>query len=148
MPSQRPRVVPPTPNPPTSAAFVLGDELDALTFDFRTKNNQNGPHGTIPEPSVAQIKEFQSALRKAVKPALEAMSIDPDTADTASLMAAMAEPSKADLKAAAQAEAAIIEAISAVCSGTPNESEISELPYRAQQAFVGWLSGVLLNPSP
>lgn len=128
---------------PVSPAFVLEDELDKLTYDFRPYVDA---HGIIPEPSSTQIKGLQSAMRAALKPALEAMNVAADTADVSALMAALAEPSKADLKAAEAASEAIIHAISDTCSGTPTPDELRALPFRGQQAFIGWLSGVLLSP--
>lgn len=128
---------------PTSSTFSLEDELDALNYDFRPYVES---HGTIPEPSSAQIKALQSAMRSALKPALESLSVEADTANVADLIAALAEPTKADLKAAAKAELAIVTAISECCSGTPSVDDLQALPWRAQQMFVGWLSGVLLNP--
>ena len=140
---QRPIRAVPAPSAPVSTAFVLDEELDKLTYDFRPYVEA---HGVIPEPSSAQIKSLQSAMRAALKPALEAMGVATETADASALMAALAEPSKADLKAAEAAEAAIILAISETCSGTPTPLELRKLPYRGQQAFIGWLSGVLLSP--
>jgi len=128
---------------PVSTSFVLEDELDALNYDFRPYVDS---HGVIPEPSSTQIKELQAAMRSALRPALENLAVDADTADVKQLLTALAEPTKDDIRKAEKAEKAIVQAIADCCSGTPSVEDLTDLPWRAQQMFIGWLSGVLLNP--
>lgn len=133
-------------NEPVKSSFVLEDELEDLTYDF-TKYTPNAV-GVIPEPTLDQIKAFQKSIREALRPVVETLTpADEETTSQEQLLAALAEPTPKDEKVATEREKKLCEAMAAVCSGHPTYEEISSLPYRGQQAFAGWLVGVMLNPN-
>lgn len=137
-------------------AFVLVEEVDDLSFDFSSTSNPDGAKGTIPDPSAKQINTFQKKLRaisKEIRRTLGKLDkdTDPDKAgaeeeasDTEVLAAAL---ESAD-DALVGAQDAIVAAVAGVCGGHPTLAEIQALPYRAQQAFIGWVTGTFLDPQP
>lgn len=131
------------PGPTTNTAFKLEDELDELSYDFRTKANPDGAHGVIPEPSSKQIQVFQRKLRKLVGPAIEQMAAAPEMTmkERAELMTKDVDEAEAESKFRES-----LAAVAALCSNQPSVEDIAALPYRAQQAFIGWIVGVFMNP--
>ena len=110
--------------------------VDAMSYDFEGFG-QPGVKGIIPEPSSEQIETFLEVLR-------QVMPVTADADGTAKLdVAKVAEffEGRED-----EAEDLINEAIATVCSDTPTSEQIAALPYRAKQAFYGFVVGSLLAP--
>lgn len=107
-------------------AFNAATAVSALDYDLspyvKTK-------GTVPEPSQADIKKFQKAVR----------AISPD-----------GTPTKLSQLTDDEAEAAndgMVAALAEFCHGKPNEAQIAALPHRVLLAFCGWLFGSFTNPT-
>ena len=123
-----------------STAFNLADELDELRYDFRTEHNKRAPHGVIPEPSTEQLDKFTNTIRLLnLAAAIEGDELK--GLSNSDLMARLtaAEDNKDSMEP-------LIVAVSEVCSGHPSVEDIKSLPFRAQRAFFGWITGVLLDP--
>lgn len=117
------------------AGFDATTAVEALDFNFR-------PHvdvsGTIPEPSDAQINRFFKDLQALVKQATgSAGAITPTPDQTIAWLSAL---SADQMQESSRATAA---AVDRLCSGTPSAEQILALPFRLQQAFIGWLMGMM-----
>lgn len=133
----------PTPaeKAPVSNSFVLSDELDELTYDFRPYVDV---HGVIPEPSPATIKKFQKVVRKAMNEAFTIMDNMEGKTELEQVRIALGmenDEAKSD-----EDERAVLQSFADLCSGSPSSKEIGSLPFRGQAAFTGWLTGIFLNP--
>lgn len=129
--------------PRSSSAFVLAQELDALTYDFRTDNNPDASHGTIPEPSTTRVEGFKRTVQEVMLLAFGQVEEDQPTT-TAGIVALLSDTEKSAERK--DAENKLRQALADLCGGSPNADDIAALPYRAQQAFSGWLIGVFLRP--
>lgn len=94
--------------------------------------------GTIPEPSSEKVDTFLAVLREILP-----VGTDAEGNSTIDLAAIAAEfEGRED-----EIEPILDAAIAAVCSDQPNAEQIKALPYRAKQAFYGWILESLLSPS-
>jgi len=82
--------------------------------------------GTTPEPSYAQVRHMQAATAPA------------------EINRAMARMDEDELL---ERDGAIAEIIAGVTSGKPSLEEITALPFRVREAYVGWICGELNNPT-
>jgi hypothetical protein len=117
--------------------FILSEHVDELTFDF----TPYGPEGKIIEPTAGQIQNFRSALAGLFQELIPEDEGQP--ANPVELAKRVTEYVSRD-----QTEILykILHAVAAVCSDSPSFDVLEGLPYRHQQAFVGWISGVFLLP--
>lgn len=119
--------------------FDAMQAVEAMEYDFTA---YGGGRGTIPEPSNGQIDRFFKSLSsiydkfKGLLP--EGSTLD--STDPAAIEKAMETLEGLDSEVMNRYMA---EAIAEVTSGSPNADEIMALPYRVQQAFMGWLVGEL-----
>lgn len=128
----------------TANHLDMGEELEELSYDF-TKYVPDCS-GTIPEPSTLQIERFQRAVRSALAPALSAIEDAKDPVKRqAAIQHALSAPSDDDEKAAKKAHKDMLTSCAALCSNSPTVEQITGLPYRGQQIFVGWLVGKFLS---
>ena len=113
--------------------------VEPLKFSF-------GPyldlHGTIPEPSEAQLGKFYSDVVAASAQTAKTMKGIDGVTDPEKLMAALA---KLPDGALGQNLARLNKPYADLCSGFPSEEQIGKLPPRVRLAFFAWLSGEL-NP--
>lgn len=133
--------------------FDAAEAVAPLDYDFSAYTNGDGKplsKGTIAEPSREQLDAFWQGRRQVLADAgidlaeLEGFDpLDPDS--RAALAKKFASIPDEKRKAMAPAQ---LKHVSAVCSGTPSEKEIEALPGRVQDAFIGWLMGMLSNPTP
>jgi hypothetical protein len=95
----------------------------------------------VPEPSAAQIQNFRIALSSLV----EAMAPQgaADTEDPVALLKQVTDYLGRDQT---EVQDKLLHALADVCSDQPSFDELESLPYRAQQAFMGWITGTFLLP--
>lgn len=118
------------------AKFVVADSVESLEYNFEPYAGK----GVIPEPTAGQIQNFRQALAD-----LFGMLPTPDT-EQVSGQEVMRRVTEFLGRDTSEIEGKLLHAISDVCSNQPSYDELTELPYRAQQAFVGWISGTFLLP--
>jgi hypothetical protein len=121
--------------------FILSEEVEPLKFNFAPY----GPEGIIPEPSAAQIQNFRMAVAAMFNDAMtEQDAIDLDKAENAMELRRIFVATIGKDQTASQQKA--LQTIADVCSDTPSFDVLNALPWRHQQAFSGWISGVFLLP--
>ena len=123
------------------AGFVASSEVEQLDFDF---NPYVEASGVIPEPSAAQIQEFQKSIKTLFGDEFRASMLA--ETDRRAALDSMLDTSKDDEMAEKWGQ--LLDAVSAVCSGEVTREMLDKLPFRIQQHFIGWLMGTLTNPNP
>lgn len=125
----------------SSSSFNSGEEVEGLDYNFSA---HGGGAGRIPEPTAEQITTFRQFLGAQIDTATGGDDGDEDEELTQrQQIRRMAEILGRD---DSEQSAGILHAIAALCSDNPTYLELSVLPYRVQQAFLGWLTGVFLRP--
>lgn len=124
------------------AAFDLGATITPITYDFTTGSGgwdeSNGPgKGLIPDPNRKQIVAFQHAIS-------DALGL-PSGAGQEEVAAAM---KALDSEQSEQLADAMLEALTALCSGSPSRSELAALSVRGLNAFSGFIHGELSQTNP
>lgn len=121
-----------------AANFVLAEEVEALGYNFEPY----GKAGSIPEPSGEQINAFRKSVSEVLQQALgEDVKIDDENQEWARRLVKVLGEDTSEI------QHKLLLAIAEVCSDKPSYDELKALPYRAQQAFSGWVMGVFLLPS-
>jgi hypothetical protein len=118
------------------ANFVLADQVSELAYDFKPYAGS----GIVPEPSSMQIQAFRQALASMMTDL--PVESGPQGA-TVELVKKISDYLSADTSELTEK---ILHAAADVCSNSPSFDDLQALPYRAQQAFLGWLTGVFLVP--
>jgi hypothetical protein len=126
------------------AGFKATTAVSGLTYDFTglevldddAADLLDKARGTTPEPSYPQVRHMQAQLK-----ALLGLG---DEVDPIEINKAMARMSEEDLL---ERDSDIAEIISGVTSGRPSLDEITALPFRVREAYVGWICGELNNPT-
>jgi hypothetical protein len=118
--------------------FVLAEEVSELEYNFE-------PHagkGTIPEPTSDQITAFRKSLGELVESEMPAgmQSSEMEQGQFAQTLSTYLNRDTTEI------DEKILHMASAVCSDHPSFDDLSLLPFRARQAFLGWLVGILLVP--
>lgn len=114
--------------------FKAQEVVEELTYDFRPHNDANG---TIPEPTAAQIDTY----RQAVVGGLRGLGLDPSIIEGQSISLDQFDEV---LSKGSVMEGVMVEATAGL-TGIP-AATLSALPYRIQQAFVGWIMGLFFSP--
>ena len=117
--------------------FILADAVEELTFDF----GEYGPKGTIPEPTAKQIQAFRKTIAEMLADMLPEGNTDDQSPEE--MRKVLIEVIGRDQT---EIQQKILHAIADVCSDEPSFEVLDKLPYRHQQAFSGWISGVFLLP--
>jgi hypothetical protein len=122
------------------AGFQAEGVVDPLDYDFKPYVKASG---TIPEPTDKQVGEFLSGIKKIIKDMEAEVPSDIDPADTAAILAAID-----DLDPAKTIEqmARMCKVYADLCSGTPTEQEIADLPMRIRSIFFQWLQSEVMSP--
>lgn len=126
-------------------SFKAAEAVDPLEFDF----GEWGPTGRIPEPSREQLDAFWEGRRRLLENAgidlAELESLDPlDPQSRIALTKAFASIPEDKRKAMVPAQ---IDNVAALCQGEPSKDALEALPGRIQDAFFGWLMGMLSGPT-
>ena len=111
--------------------FDLSKQVKALDY-----NLGDGVRGTVPEPSPKSVNRYQSRMRENVK----ATGRDVDISNMEDLLKVLGSLTEDDMNAIYEDN---LDAVAELCDGAPTRDQLAELPHRAFQAFVGWLSGEL-----
>lgn len=120
--------------------FVAEGVVEALDYDFRPYSKA---HGTIPEPTDAQIAEFLRGIKKVFKEAEKDLPDNLDMDDPVALLKAIDDLDPAvQVKAMADMTGVYAE----LCSGTPSAGQITELPMRVRSIFFNWLQSEVMAP--
>jgi hypothetical protein len=117
--------------------FILAEEVESLDYNFMPY----GGSGTIPEPSAVQIQAFRQALGALVSEQEDTAA--PSGVDDPKFIEALTLYLNADTS---EMDEKVLHYAADVCSNQPSFDDLSGLPYRARQAFLGWLVGVFLVP--
>lgn len=121
------------------AGFNAAEAVEPLDYNFKPFVDAQG---TVPEPSADQITAFRKSTMEMYADMVPE-GFD-DTAATTEMVKKVVEFLGADRT---EMQEKILHTIADVCSDHPSFDELNALPYRHQQAFAGWLSGVFLLPS-
>jgi hypothetical protein len=113
--------------------FVLGESIEELTYDFTPYAGK----GTVAEPSALQIQNFRRALGEMIG------TMAPNEEEDVSMYQRVQDFFSRDTT---EIQDKILHAAADVCSDHPSFDELAALPYRAQQAFLGWITGTFLVP--
>ncbi len=126
------------------AGFKASERVSGLSYDFRgvevdDPDNQallDGAKGTTPEPSSRQVRTMQARQR-------EILGLGPDTTpeEANKALASKTEDEWFEL------DDEVLDMIADVTSGRPSRDELAALPFRAREAYYGWILGELNNPS-
>lgn len=119
--------------------FDASTAVEALDYDF---TSVGGEKGTIAEPSPKQVEDALERIRKAAtEGGIDLASLDDDS--PGAILRVLADaPEGALTKITQEVSDAAVE----LCGGKPSKEEVDALPYRVQQAFVGWLLGQFSDP--
>lgn len=134
------------------SGFKAAEAVDPLDYDFSAVKGDDGKplsKGTIAEPSREALDAFWEGRRHILEEAGidlgEIESVNPlEPEGRVALTRAFASIPEERRKAMAPAQ---IENVARLCEGTPSKDEIEALPGRIQDAFIGWLMGMLSNPT-
>jgi hypothetical protein len=122
----------------TLSTFNLTEEVGVLEYNFMPYAGS----GIIPEPSAIQIQAFRQALGEMLGDVED--SPDKPAQDDPTLFAKrLSEYLNQDTT---ETDEKSLHLVADVCSNQPSFDELHALPYRARQAFLGWVVGMLLVP--
>lgn len=118
-------------------AFDAGDVVERLDWSFK-------PHvdaeGTVPEPSTEKVGAFFDQLRIILDRPVD----ETEDKTVQSVVAYLTEMSANEMLAA---DEKLIAAYADLCGDSPNADQIRALPHRQRQAFFGWITGQVVNPT-
>lgn len=126
--------------------FSAEEAVERLEYDFRPHVDA---YGTIPEPSREELDEFWEHRRQILEDAgvsfAELESFDPlDPKSRRAIIEAFAKVPEDKRKAMTPAA---LDNVATLTKGQPSREELDALPGRIQDAFIGWLMGMLSNPT-
>jgi hypothetical protein len=123
------------------ASFVLSEEVSSLEYNFEPYAGK----GTIPEPSSLQITAFKKGLAQMVEYSArnEDIDVDVEKLPTSEYAARLSKLLREDTS---EYDDKVLHMIADVCSDTPSYDDLTALPFRARQAFLGWVIGALIVP--
>jgi hypothetical protein len=133
-------------------AFVAADSVEELGWDFHPYIAEC--RGTIPEPTQAKL----DAYAKAMLSIFIDMGLDlPATASEQDIDRALTDKLGGDRPLSevtddidalsTKIRKTRIKAAAAVCSGSPTIEQITKLPPRIREAFLGYVAGFAVDPT-
>lgn len=122
------------------AGFTAEGVVDALDFDFRPYVNA---HGTIAEPTDAQIGQFLKDVREIIKSSQGELPAEVAGDDPVALLKALDELEPDQV---VKMMSRMAGAYAGLCGGTPTQQEIADLPMRVRQIFFNWLQAEVMAP--
>lgn len=115
------------------AGFKADEVVQKLEWDFRPHVDASG---VVPEPSTEKVGTFFSQLSDILdRP--EGEKVDSVVGYLASM--SVEQMSLVDDK--------LLAAYADLCSDCPTAEQMRALPHRQRQAFFGWITGQVTNPS-
>lgn len=133
---------PARPRPPAAGTqrFSASTAVGGLEFDFKPY----GDMGAIPEPSSGLIEAFQKEMASIMKEGMERLPGETqNTNDPVVMVRILTEFLSADTR---DIEEKILQGCAALCQDSPSFDQQDVLPYRLKRAWIGWLTGVFLDP--
>lgn len=121
------------------STFNLQEEVGQLEYNFEPY----GSRGTIPEPSAMQIQGFRQALGELYEATANLNTPKSLEEDPEGYVKRMSEFLSKDTT---EDDEKLLHIVADVCSSQPSFDDLVALPFRARQAFLGWLTGTLLVP--
>jgi hypothetical protein len=118
------------------STFNLTDAVGVLEYNFEPYAGK----GVIPEPSAIQIQAFRQALGEMLG------EVDEDSSDKDEGVVFAKRLSEYLNSDTTEADEKSLHIVADVCSNQPSFDDLQALPYRARQAFLGWIVGMLLVP--
>ena len=122
------------------AGFKAESVVEALDYDFKPFVQVSG---TIPEPTDRQIADFLGDMKSLFKEIESDLPQGVNLDDMGSVMSAMDE---LDTEVTIKITGKMCEVYAKLCSGTPSEAQIRELPPRIRQIFFSWLQQEVMAP--
>ena len=122
------------------AGFKAQGVVEALDYDFSPYVKVSG---TIPEPTDRQIADFLGGLKALLKEVEADLPQDADLNDPGTLLAAM---DNLDTEITIKVTGKMCVIYGKLCSGTPTERQIQDLPPRIRQVFFAWLQTEVMSP--
>lgn len=123
------------------SGFNAGTVVEPLNWTFEPF--VPGAKGTIKEPNDDQIAQFLTDIKAFTAKFRDMVPADVDEGDPAQLIAALNDLDPQIVKTV-NGEAAGI--FAALCSGTPSEAVILQVPPRIRNMFYGWLQQEVMSP--
>jgi hypothetical protein len=120
------------------AKFNLSEEVSELEYNFEPYAGS----GVIPEPSAAQVNAFRQGLGEFITAEMPSTkpAKDMDSDEFVSVLNTYLSRDTTEI------DEKVLHMASDVCSNQPSFDDLTVLPFRARQAFLGWLVGILLVP--
>lgn len=122
------------------AGFIAEGVVEALAYDFKPYVKTEG---TVPEPTDRQIADFLGEMKALFEEVKTDLPADVDLADPGSVMSAMSDM---DTEVTIKMTTKMCGIYSRLCSNTPTEKQIHDLPPRIRQVFFTWLQGEVMSP--
>lgn len=140
------------PAQPAKRGFVLADAVEPLDFDL----TPHGPRGTVPEPSQQVIDDWNVEMARIGAENRITLQPNSTSVEIAAAIVERAEHAKGLNERALAAYARLCggkdrtvtrnkKQVTVWEGGSPTYDELVALPWRAQAAFFGWLTGEM-NP--
>lgn len=112
------------------AGFDAATAVDPMEWDF---SHYGGGKGVVPEPSTAEMQDFQRDFAKVMRKG-QALEISDEEAMK------LSEKAFDKLQADAQKIGEELdELIARLCKGSPSTEDVATLPFRVKTAFSKWL---------
>ena len=135
------------------SGFVAAEAVEELGWDFHPFVTDC--RGTIPEPTQAKLDAYAKAMLSIfVDVGLENIPASASEQDIDKAIAAKLGADRPltevtdDIEAmSARIRKTRIKAASAVCSGHPTIEQITKLPPRIREAFLGYVAGFAMDPT-
>jgi hypothetical protein len=122
------------------AGFKAEGVVEALDYDFKPYVKASG---TVPEPTDRQIADFLGDMKALLKEVEGDLPKDVNLDDPGSILAAMED---LDTEVTIKMTGKMCGVYSKLCSGTPTEKQIQDLPPRIRQIFFNWLQTEVMSP--
>lgn len=125
------------------SGFVAAEAAEPLDYDLTAYVADC--KGTIPEPSREAIRAFFHAFGVVAAQRDDLRASDDFTPTEDRTLTDLVTARMAASDALADKE---LDAVVALCAGSPSRADLEALPGRMQQLFVGWLWEKFTNPQP
>lgn len=122
------------------AGFKAQGVVEALDYDF---NPYVKTKGTIPEPTDRQIADFLGDMKALLTEVKDDLPSEVNLEDPGAILSAMDD---LDPEVTLKMTGKMCVIYSKLCSGTPTEKSIQELPPRIRQIFFAWLQTEVMSP--
>lgn len=127
-------------------AQFTSEHLELLEYDFTGFAANSGGmcsgKGTIPEPTKQMLLDYAQAVREIFETD-DLADVDPATMVADSFATEEKDEVSEELDSASDQ---LLDATSALCSGTPTKAQLVELPPRILRGFMKWVYREIADP--